>query len=488
MTSAPERGLRSGHRLSWLAAANALQDRGHEVLLIAARCAAWADAKMPPRCALREADPADPASIPPSDAVIATSWTLVEAARAAGQGRVLHLCTEDSGILAATGGLADAAAARAAFCAEDVVQIAGSPRIQAALLREFDLEAGLVNRGVPSELLAPATPRGASRRPVRVGLVGDGAHSTDNLNVGLEACALAQRAGLDLQVVRIAAGPAQSTGIDTGANTEWHADLDGDAVVDLLHSLDLYVGTATGDCDAALLEFLAAGVPCVLSDTDCHRQFGNAQFGLYADATSSAQIAEAVVVAAQHASLRAELSGNALEVAKEHSTARFADALAAVLAELAPAPSPGDATPLTPPASALSDADPADTLALNGWITAARELLDAAGDMAEFESRAARLVGLLGAEVAHQRGLRRYAAGDAQGAAQAFEEALPHTSKPAEVRNDLGVARFGTGDVSGACAEFERALAMDPNHADARVNLTETAALRDPQGAVPSRV
>ncbi|MGK0435624.1 MAG: tetratricopeptide (TPR) repeat protein, partial [Planctomycetota bacterium] len=70
------------------------------------------------------------------------------------------------------------------------------------------------------------------------------------------------------------------------------------------------------------------------------------------------------------------------------------------------------------------------------------------------------------------RGNALHALGRIHEAAQAFRAALAVGARTSDNYNRLGVVLFQAGDLVAARQSFERALMIDPNHVDARANLS----------------
>ena len=324
--------------------ANALVDRGHDVLVLAGgdTRAGWLEARARTQSVRSWSQP----EIPTDRICIPTSPVTLDASRRSRTETILPLC--DGAAMASAIALAGEAVHGVLSISRDVTR-----QIEERMRHVAVHEIGV---GVDHEVMFAGKPRPAGAR-VRVAVVGSSQDSTRDLQTGIRACELARAAGLDLEIVRISPDGYPDPH-ETDCPTEWHERLPHSGVGEVLRTVDAFVGTARGsDCGPSqiALEALACGVPAVLADTPNHRGFGARQYALFVDAGNASQFAEALVIVVGHPHVTEDLRRTGLETTAAFSENEVADRLERVLVAFpqpAAAP-PGEPSAGAPPSSPL---------------------------------------------------------------------------------------------------------------------------------------
>src|SRR5690606_6901361 len=177
-----------------------------------------------------------------------------------------------------------------------------------------------------------------------------------------------------------------------------------------------------------VVEAMACGVPCVLTEAPCftdHARHGRGDYALFVEPGDAEQTAEALVIAAGHRALRTQLREAGLDIARAYDPERHVDELEGVFDALCRGV-PVDVIPRRPDARASG--------APGGDLTA------------ELCQRAE----LLASD------------GDHEAAAAHFEAALCLRPGDLEVRERLGCERFLAGDHDAALDAFDAVLQVEP--------------------------
>ncbi len=403
-------------------AANRLQDRGHEVTVLSrSPRPTWIEL----RCGFETVPDFAPEHIPAADFIVGTFWTTVPFAVQSGKGTPVHYCQGFEG------GHPEMATHR-----EQIEQIYRLPQthkltISPHLTQEvadlFGWQPREIRYAIDHDVMYPREQRDPGR-PVRVGLVGPYTTACKDIPAGIEACRLAHQAGLDLQLVRVTNTEPHPAEQQLPFPVEWHVQVEPARMGEIYRSLDVFVGPGRGPEGFYMpaVEAMACGVPTVLTDIPPHRGYGSEQYALFIPVGDACAMAEAIVVAAGHPRVRAELREQGIQVASRYNyTDHIAD-LEAAFTEFA-------AISATTPAPANGS----DQYAADGLL--------------QFENS------------------------DYRGAVASFEKAIDNGLQTSEAYNNLGVALFHCGDEARARACFARALEIDPWYEDAKVNLQEIA-------------
>lgn len=283
------------------------------------------------------------------------------------------------------------------------------------------------------------------------------------------------------------------------------------------------------------IEAMACGVPVVATDVPCFREHrdrvGHDAYALFVPPRDPAAMAEALVVAGSLPQVRTSLREGGLQLAAHYHPDRLGEQLEAALQKIAATRSERPALRLVPArasanAPAPTSARGADDASAQSTMSATATTSDASLDQIARQLRQAgeRLRGASTAELAARallaahclqpddrtllqhaadaqlaagdahvalqlldglaargaddealhdgRGRALHALGRLAEAAQAFRAALAVGGRTADAYNRLGVVLFQGGDLRGARHSFERALVLQPDHGDARANLT----------------
>ncbi|MBK8980074.1 MAG: glycosyltransferase [Planctomycetes bacterium] len=507
-----------------LDAAERLAARGHDVLVL------QKDRPEPAAgsaCVRRQVAAFDADTIPPCDAVVATSWTTVPSAVRSGRGAPVQYCQDYEPL-----GIQDPALRARAEAAYRLPahKVAIAPHL-ASLLRQHG--AGPVDEiiyAIDQDRFRPAS----APRPVgavtRVGIVGPWSVGWKGIRSGVEACRLALQSGLALRLVRVSAFEPDAEETALGVPTEWHVRVPHDEMGAIYHGLDVLLGTSTGAEECFFppaVEAMASGVPCVLTDVPCFRGYapGRSDYALFVEPQNVHEMAEALTLTACHQGLRGQLRDAGLAVAARFDPERHAHELEGVLERAArsgplrtdrrlascdprdvcaPAPSPAEPAPdddaaeeqllvtaLRERGDRLLRADrfadavaayaaalrlrPADPQLRDRVGSAAFLAGDAERALREFDQLLASTDPIAAdARVWHEkRGLVLIGLDRWSEAARAFERAARCTDADADTFNSFGVALHELGDVAGARRAFREALRREPAHADATRNLAE---------------
>lgn len=443
--------------------ANWLHRRGHQVTVLSRSA--------PPRwmqveCAFETVEDFRPEHLPDGDAIVGTFWTTVPWAAGAGPGKgvAVHYCQGYEGDAEENGQLRDRI--EAAYRLPGVRHLTISDNLTALLRDRFGIEARQVVYAIDDAVHRPA-PERAPASPLRVGIVGPYQISWKDLATGFEACRLAHAAGQQLVLVRATNTEPHPAELQTPFDVEWHRQVPPADMGDFYRSLDVFVATSSGAEEGFFLpavEAMACGVPTVLTDIPCFRSHekatGSSDYALFVPPRDPAAMAEALVVAGRMPDVRAGLRRGGLEVASHYTRSAHGEALEAALQDCVDGS--GDSTTLqivTPTAAAS--------------LAGARARLDD-GDHAAAVAICDRLAatGCDEEELHAVRGTALHALGRFHDAAQAFRAAIAVGDHTADAFNRLGMVLYQAGDVAGARQSFERALVLQPEHADARANLT----------------
>jgi glycosyltransferase involved in cell wall biosynthesis len=485
---------------SALEAANLLACRGHQITVVSRSGPPdWMDLS----CDFETVASFAPEHIPDSDIVLATFWNTVLPAVKSGKGMPVHYVQGYEGFAPLPN--TSQADIDAAYRLEGVSKITISKHLQQVLRERFQCKARLVRYMVDHEVMYPDSSRVQLNDPVRVGLVGPFGVDWKDIRTGLQACALAHNAGLDLQLVRVTNVPPHQKEEKQPFPVEWHVGVPPNRMGGLYRSMDVFLGTSRGKEEGFFLpavEAMACGVPAVLTEIPCHQGYGEGQYALFVPPQSPADMAEALVLVAKHPPVHNELAKNGLALAKTYTpTAHVNDLEEAFEEVLRPrthvavtsAIQKSDLVAISHSiAKALSEVSEVhlaagryadalehikaatrihpESIELLQQLATAHQL---AGDddaaLAIYDDLIRRNLG--GAEVHTSRGAILFDHGDFPAAAASFEKALVFDDKNAETLNNLGVAyhRLARHDDARQC--FEQALELDPDFIDASKNL-----------------
>jgi glycosyltransferase involved in cell wall biosynthesis len=301
--------------------ANRLHGAGHTVTIVTR--------SGPPQwiriqCALRTGSSFDRSEIPPSDLVVGTFWNTVPYAVVSGRGVPVHYCQ------AYEGDNPELAAVRAriesVYSLGEADKIAISGHLKDLLWKRFAQRSRLVTYPVDHDVFRPEPTLRRAPRPVRVGLVGPSCVPWKDIQTGARAAELAHRAGLDLTLVRVSPVPFDATEPAVTCPVERHQQVLPEEMGRVLRSLDVFLGTSSGPEEGFFLpamEAMASGVPSVLTEIPCLMGYTPAaDYALFVPPRDPAQMAQALIIAATHDVVRAELRERGLAVARLHTWER----------------------------------------------------------------------------------------------------------------------------------------------------------------------
>ncbi len=495
-----------------LEGANFLASRGHEVTVLSR---AGAPEWMQLECGFQTVPEFSRAHIPEADLIIGTDWSTVPAAVKSCRGIPVHFIQGYEGCLEQR--RADWPQIDAAFRL-DTHKVAISQHLADTVTARFGGHCQVIPNRVDHDVMFPASPPRAGRHPVRVGLVGPYLIDWKDIETGLEACRIAASAGLNLELVRISNSTPVAEERQQPFPVEWHVAVPPAQMGDLYRSMDVFLGTSSGIEEGFFLpavEAMACGVPCVLTEIPCFRGYGEQQHALFVPPADPLEMAQALVVASSHDTLRDALREIGYQTASQYSATTHGEALERTLLTIsAEARGTATTTQLTTVqieknllqlssgiAQALSAAS--DAFLSSGNYPNALKHMQAAVDIQPHDY-----------DLQQQLGYARYLAGDDAGALEiyhrlieqghsnwaihanmgvvlvgredyagaiaAFETAISTGGESAETVNNLGVAHYRAGDLVAARKCFERTLQLDAEHIEAAENLSNTPAKTTP--------
>ncbi|MCA8950031.1 MAG: glycosyltransferase [Planctomycetes bacterium] len=442
-----------------------LQRQGHDVTVLSRSGPPhWLDLE----CTFRQVTDFRPENLPDADVLIGTFWTTVPWAASAGprKGVPVHYCQGYEGDQRENAALRDRI--EATYRLPGVQHITISGNLTKLLRERFGITAHEVVYAIDDAVHYPAAER-APGAPLRVGIVGPWQISWKGIPTGFEACRLAQAAGQDLVLVRATNTVPDPAERATPFQVEWHERVPPAQMGDYYRSLDVFVATSIGAEEGFFLpaiEAMACGVPTVLTDIPCFRSHaartgGDDGYALFVPPNDPAAMAEAIVVAGRMPEVRAGLRRAGLALAAGYTRDGHGRALEAALQRcLAAAPRPSPV--ITAPPPSLTEANACLTAGDHDAALAICDALVARG-------RDDEALHVLRGSALHAQ--RRY-----QDAAQAFRAAIAVGDRSADAFNRLGMVLYQAGDLRGARQSFEKALKLQPDHPDARSNLSELSA------------
>ncbi len=473
--------------------ADALTELGHELCIYSkTEAPSWHR----PRCRFVTVPDFDPRFLEIHDLVIGTYFPTVLPALLSACGRPVHYCQGYEGD--------SPQMAEALFFIESVYQLEGlshvtiSPFLAERLQDRFGLSPRIVPYGVRDDLYRPLpTPREVSGR-LRVAVVGPWEVSWKDIPTGVHAARIAHERGLAIELVRVSPTPCTAAERKAYGDlpVEWHEKLDQQEMPELYRSCDLFLGTSNGGAEGFFLpamEAMACGLPVVLSDIACFRQYRSpADYCSFIAPGDAEGFAAEITRLSESKEERLRLRTLSLEVAELHTFTRHLEAIAEVYQELVPrgaALSEG-ASPYDP-RQELPEGD-FDRIAMVQRLLAhagapgvefeqAKDAigcalkLDPASAAAwnklarvhcnENDTRAAldalhegRRVDTKSPTLARLEGLVHFERGEYEDAAQALERACEYLHSGASVRLELSIALLKSGRIAQAEERWREAI------------------------------
>ena len=509
--------------------ANWLATRGHAVTVVSkSGPPAWMDL----RCAFRRTSSFGPQELPPTDVCIATSWSTVAPASQTTPQTAAHLCQGFEGDYPEN--QQNRELIEAAYRVPEVHRISIAPYLTKLLRDRFGTDAHEITYSIDHQVHYPAPAR-TRRRVIRVGLVGPYQVSSRDIATGIEACRLANQAGLELELVRITTGARDAAEQDLPFPVEWHQRLLPAQVGDVFRTLDVFLGTSISEEGFFLpaVEALACGLPCVLTDIPGHQSHGNEQYALFVPPSDAVAMAEALVVVGRAPEVDVALRKTGIRAAAQYTRGAHCRALEEVLRGIvanAQDPHPFDITSVPSPPTPAVNPQPIETeaqteeqqpsasmlelahasanekdknprtlilreqpqvLAMPTGATTGPDTADSLGDKLAHSlrqgaedlqsqgdhARAARFFAAAYAlwpdagELASEAAWCRHLAGDTEGALLALEELIRNRANDVAIHERHGLLLHALGRSSEAAQSFRAAIAAGGRNANSYNNL-----------------
>jgi len=301
--------------------ANWLSQRGHQVTILSrSGPPAW----MKLDCNFQQVEDFRPEHLPDADVIIGTFWSTVPWAASAGpqKGVPVHFCQGYEGDNQENQEVRERI--EATYRLPGLNHITISPHLTSLLHDRFGIRANEVRYVIDHDVHKPAEKR-RPQSPLRVGLVGPFQIPWKDLATGYKACQLASKAGQNLVLVRASNTPPSPEEKDMPFPIEWHQQLRPDQMGEFYNSLDVFLGTSSGDEEGFFLpaiEAMACGVPSVLTDIPCFRNHQDLvkhdRYALFVDPQDPTAMAEAIVLAGALPDVRTALRAGGIEVASHY--------------------------------------------------------------------------------------------------------------------------------------------------------------------------
>jgi len=259
-------GLSGGAKVA-MQQAEELARRGHDVTVVSPEPRpVWFPLR---RASFELSSLAGSEALRDAEVAVATFWTTVGPAIARCPGRIFHLCQGYEGDFPFYA--ADRARIEAAYRLP-AKKLAVAPHL-ADVLRERGFgDAAVIGQCFEPEAFA-APGRRFDRLPLRVLVPGIGFGQIKGVPEAIEALAALRAAGVPFRAVRVSTEPPSPEEDRSGVTDEFHEAVPPDRMPALLSGVDLFIGPSHAEegFDLPVLEALAAGLPCILSDTPAHR-------------------------------------------------------------------------------------------------------------------------------------------------------------------------------------------------------------------------
>ncbi len=307
-----------------LAQADALIDRGHAVTIVTKGLPlTWRRSQAEWQYVERfeEIDPG------PFDFIFATFWTTLAPAHQIAGLKALHLCQGYEGSFPA---YADIKREIDASYSLPIPKLIVAPNLE-PVCRSFVDDVAYIGQIVDEEFFRSGP--SAEHDPLRVLLAGASHIDSKGIDAGYGAVQHARWSGAKLDLIRVSPwAPAQDEPLDQV--NEFHTALNTTAMVRLLHSCDLFIGSCRKEEGFGLpaAEALAASVPSVLTSIPSYRSFGSPHdYALFGREDDPEDLGDKLFEIAGDSSLRHTLRRRGREVAEQFRSDKTGERLEAEL-------------------------------------------------------------------------------------------------------------------------------------------------------------
>jgi glycosyltransferase involved in cell wall biosynthesis len=247
--------------------ANLLLRRGHDVTVVGKEPdPTWFRLE----ARYRRAQELEPAAIPEADVVVATFWSTLAPALAAGKGPVVHYCQGLEYTYTHNG--AEHERILEAY-RQPLPALVVSPHLGIELESRFGRRSRLVLQPLESGMRSHGRLR--PRRRPRVLVVGPYEIDWKGVKTALLAAQKMRDAGVDFRLVRLSQWPQTDAEREVCEADEYHCHLRPQEVARLLQQADLLLAPSWEQEGFGLpvLEAMSCGVPVVCSNVSCYRGF-----------------------------------------------------------------------------------------------------------------------------------------------------------------------------------------------------------------------
>jgi len=297
--------------------AGALARRGHHVAIVCPEPAPRWLAAGPAHYELSTFR--DSRELPLADVRVATFWTTVNPALEGARGPVFHLCQGYEGEHTF---YADRHPQIRAAYALPTRKLAISETLAARLERHGYGPVTNVGQAFDGGSFSPGPDRNGAVPWILV--VGPYEADVKGIGVALEGLALWRRRGGSFRVRRVSTHPPGETERASGLVDAYHHTLAPDRMPNAYRASDVFIGPSRPEEGFGLpvLEALATGLPCLLSDTPGHREIAGQAASYFADGDPEALAAAAPAAVLPAARARARIDGP--RAAARYDTAKVA--------------------------------------------------------------------------------------------------------------------------------------------------------------------
>lgn len=300
--------------------AQALARRGHRVAIVSpAPAPRWF---APGRAHVELASFRDSRELPAADVRVATFWTTVAPALEAARGKVFHLCQGFEGDFTF---YADRRSAIEEAYGRPTHKLAISETLRQQLTRRGFGPVTNVGQAFDSRDFFPGPSRNGAM-PWAL-LVGPYEADVKGIAIALEGLALWRSRGGLFRLRRVSTHPPGQAERVSGLVDEYHHTLAPDRMPFAYRATDLFIGPSRPEEGFGLpvLEAMASGVPCLLSDTPTHREIAGEAAWYFSDGDPEALAAALPRATTPEARARARIEGP--RVAARFDPAKVAEKL-----------------------------------------------------------------------------------------------------------------------------------------------------------------